>query len=74
MATTKYRINISLPEEVEEALVKLAKRDQMPTATKAKDLLEIALELEEDQVWNDIASHRDKMNAKFLSHSEAFGS
>lgn len=63
-----------MPEEVEEALVKLAKRDQMPTATKAKDLLEIALELEEDQLWDKIASHRDKKDAKFLSHSEAFGS
>ena len=34
MSTSKTRINISIPEDVNSALVKLAKRDQMPTATK----------------------------------------
>jgi predicted DNA-binding protein len=72
MATTKSRINISLPEEVKEALVKLAKRDQMPAATKAEHLLEIGLELEEDQAWDKIASKRDTQDARFLTHSQAF--
>jgi len=49
MSTTKQRINISLSTEVEEALVSLAERDQMPTATKAEDLMELALEQEEDK-------------------------
>jgi hypothetical protein len=72
MATTKSRINISLPEEVKEALIKLAERDQMPAATKAEHLLEIGLELEEDQAWDKIASQRDTQDAGFLSHSQAF--
>jgi predicted DNA-binding protein len=72
MATTKSRINISLPEEVKEALVELAKRDQMPAATKAEHLLEIGLELEEDQAWDKIASKRDTKDASFLTHSQAF--
>lgn len=72
MATTKKRINISLPHEEELVIIKLAKRDQMPTATKAGELLRLAIEIEEDQVWDSIASKRDTKNAKFISHEEAW--
>ncbi len=72
MSTTKTRINISLPDEVKEALQELAKRDRMPEATKAERLIEIALELEEDLVWNQIAEKRDKKQARFLSHARAW--
>lgn len=72
MATNKSRINISLPDEVKGALVQLAKRDQMPTATKAERLLEVALEIEEDRVWEQIAGRRDTRNARFVPHSKAF--
>ena len=47
MTTTKTRINISIPKDVKRALSLLAKRDQMPEATKATHLLERALEIEE---------------------------
>ncbi len=72
MSTTKPRINISLPDEVQKAIVQLAKRDQMPAATKAKHLLEIGLELEEDQAWNQIASIRDDQKSRFITHDKAF--
>lgn len=72
MATAKSRINISLPDDTRRALDRLAERDQMPTATKAADLLEIALELEEDQVWDQIARQRDKKQARFINHEDAF--
>jgi hypothetical protein len=72
MATAKSRINISVADEVKQALAQLAKRDQMPAATKAEHLLEIGLELEEDQAWDRIAAQRDKDNARFLPHSQAF--
>lgn len=72
MATTKSRLNISLPPEIKKALTKLAERDQMPAATKAEHLLEIALELEEDQVWDQIASERDTKDARFYTHAEVF--
>ncbi len=48
MATTKNRINISLSPSVDRILSWLSRRDNMPRATKAADLLRIALELEED--------------------------
>lgn len=74
MPTTKPRINVSLPDEIREALTKLARRDNIPEATKAARLLEIALELEEDVVWDEIASKRDRKNARLILHKNAWTS
>lgn len=73
MPTTKERINISVSDEVNAALKKLAQRDQVPTATKAERLLEMALEIEEDEVWNKIANQREKTkNGRYFSHKQAW--
>jgi len=72
MSTAKSRINISLPDDVKKALEGLAKRDQVPTATKAERLLELALELEEDAVLEAIAKERDTKNAKYIPHDKAW--
>jgi len=60
MATTKQRINISVSKSTAETLAYLAKRDQKPVATKAGDLLEFALEIEEDSMLSKIADERLK--------------
>tara|TARA_B100001971_G_C18083386_1_gene479531 strand:- start:287 stop:508 length:222 start_codon:yes stop_codon:yes gene_type:complete len=72
MPTTKKRINISVSKAVERALEQVAKRDQVPQATKAAHLLQLALELEEDQVWNQIAQERDTKDAHFVPHAKAW--
>jgi len=72
MATIKKRIILSVSRPVEQALELLAKRDQVPQATKAAHLLETALEIEEDQVWNQMAQERDTKNARFVSHKKAW--
>ena len=72
MSTTKSRINISLPDDVRDALSKLARRDQMPEATKAARLLETALEIEEDLYWEAIAQQRDTQKVRYLPHDEAW--
>ena len=72
MSTTKKRINISIPQDVEKMLGKLAKRDNMPQATVAAGLLRLALELEEDQVWGALAEKRDTKGARFVSHEKAW--
>ena len=72
MATTKKRVNVSLSKSLEDALRKLAKRDQVPQATKAAELIRLAIELEEDQVWDEIVSKRDTKKAKFISHEEVW--
>lgn len=72
MPTTKIRINISLSDPVHDALAKLARRDRIPQATKAARLLEMALELEEDQVWNMMAKRRDTKSARYFSHAKTW--
>jgi len=72
MPTTKARINISLPDVVRDALFKLARRDRVPAATKAARLLETALEIEEDQIWDAITRGRDTKKARYLSHHKAW--
>ena len=72
MSTTKKRINLSIGGDVEKMLGMLAKRDRVPQATKATELLRIALEIEEDQVWATIAGKRDIKGAHFISHEKAW--
>ena len=72
MPTTKKRIIITISKPVERALELLAKRDQVPQATKAGNLLETALELEEDRIWDQVAAMRDTKNARFVSHKRAW--
>ena len=72
MSTTKKRINISMESDLEEMLSRIAKRDCVPQATKATELLRIALEIEEDQIWAQVAQKRDKKDARFVSHKKAW--
>ena len=72
MATTKKRINISLSSALEDALAKIAKRDKVPQATKATELIMLALELEEDQVWDALAKARDTKKTRLVSHEDAW--
>jgi len=72
MSTIKKRLNISLSPALEEAVARLAVRDNTPQATKITELLQEAIELEEDQVWDSIASLRDTRSAKFVPHKNAW--
>ncbi|OHA20621.1 MAG: hypothetical protein A2836_01255 [Candidatus Taylorbacteria bacterium RIFCSPHIGHO2_01_FULL_45_63] len=73
MVTTKNRLNISLPRDVDNALSELSRRDKMPRATKAADLLRTALELEEDVQLGVIASERAHTNRSlFVSHEKVW--
>jgi hypothetical protein len=72
MPTMKKRMNISLPKDVNAAIGKLALRDDLPPATKAIDLIKIALEIEEDQIWDSLASSRDKKSATFIMHDQVW--
>ena len=72
MATSKKRINVSLSKVSERTLSYLAKRDEMPEATKAAQLIDLALEIEEDSAWNAIAQKRDRKGAKFVGHNNAW--
>ncbi len=49
----------------------LAKRDDVPQATKAGHLLAQAIEMEEDAVWDAIAMERAK-TPRFVSHEKVW--
>ncbi len=70
MPTTKKRINISVSKELDEALGRLAKRDQEPVATKVVKLLEEALELDEDRYLSAIADERLKKPVRWVKDSD----
>jgi hypothetical protein len=72
MATTKKRINISLGKETETALKQIAERDKVPVATKAEEMVRLALELEEDIVLGALAKKRDTKNAHYLASDEVW--
>jgi len=72
MPTTKTRLNITLSPVVEAVIKQLAKRDKISRAGKVTELLQIALEIEEDRVWDELAFKRDSGRTKFISHEKAW--
>ncbi len=72
MATTKRRLNITLAPDVEKMITRIAKRDRMPEATKVVQLVEQALEIEEDTIWEQIAEERFKSAKKWLTHDQVW--
>ena len=67
MATTsKHRIQISVSPAMQQALKHLAKRDRVPAATKAADLLELALDIEEDRYFSTLADKRLKGKIRWV--------
>ena len=73
MPTTKTRINISAPQPVLRALRNLAKRDDVPLATKTLELLKQALSIEEDYAFGLLALLRERETGKWISHKKAWG-
>ncbi len=72
MATTKKRVNITLSPEMEQAIGELARREKVPQATKISELLRLALEIEEDELLDRIASEREAESNEFVPHDEAW--
>ena len=70
MATTKDRINISVSRSTKKTLEALAKRDEMPVASKVADLVLQMLELEEDRVLSAIADERLKGRVRWIKDSD----
>ncbi|MFH1759272.1 MAG: hypothetical protein ABH822_01775 [Patescibacteria group bacterium] len=70
---TKKRINISVSDDINQVLSKLAHRDKVPVATKTLELLKEAIQIEEDEVWEELAEARDQKNVNYLSHKQVWG-
>jgi hypothetical protein len=72
MPTTKHRINITTTPASLIALRRAAQRDRMPIASKAAELIELALELEEDIALGALADLRMRKRKRFISHETAW--
>ena len=74
MSTSKKRLNISLSPEMEKIIKQSAKRDSVPEATKAAELLKIALDFEEDMAFGMLLHDRDDNTSeeKYISHRNAW--
>ena len=73
MPTIKRRINITADQDVEKSLLAAAKRDRIPVAAKASELLRLALELEEDLALGVLAEERlSNKKIKWVSHKEVW--
>ncbi len=62
----KKRINVSLPDSTVLYLQHIALRDQVPPATKAAELIEKALEMEEDAYLSAIGDARASEDVAYL--------
>lgn len=70
--TIKRRLNITLTPEIDNALSLLASRDNVPQATKAAELLSVAIDLQEDVLLGKIADTRNTNAATYISHEKAW--
>jgi hypothetical protein len=72
MPTTKQRISISPDARVLSALQVLSKRRRKALASVSLDLIERALELEEDLHFSRIADERLEQDEKRVPHERAW--
>ena len=72
MPTKKKRLNVTLPKQVAIYLQKIAVRDEVSESQKALELIQKALEIEEDEYFSALAESRDTPDATFISHKEAW--
>ena len=63
---------MSTPLPVLTSLKRLARRDDVPVATKALELVTRALEMEEDFAIGEIAKRREMVTKKWIEHREAW--
>ncbi len=60
ISSTKKRLNISLSNDDKSFLEKISKKEKKPVATKARELLEMAIEIHEDYQIEKLIEDREK--------------
>lgn len=68
----KKRIYISISSEIEDALEHISEKHNTPIASAASVLLQKAIEIEEDEIWEAVISERKSKNKKFYSDAQAW--
>ncbi|MBU1046314.1 hypothetical protein KKH36_00865 [Patescibacteria group bacterium] len=60
ISPTKQRLNITLSKDDKTFLEMISKKEQKPVATKARELLEMAIEIHEDYQIEKLINDREK--------------
>jgi len=73
MPTNKPRINVTLTEEQNSILMQLAKKEGKSASATAADLIEQALDLQEDKYWSDLTNKQiENDNGVRYTHEEVW--
>ncbi|MFH0770523.1 MAG: hypothetical protein V1926_04050 [Candidatus Peregrinibacteria bacterium] len=70
MPTKKRRINVTLKKDVALFLKNIALRDDVPEATKAAQMIEMAMSIEEDAYFSKRAEKIDTLTRRWISHEQ----
>lgn len=73
MPTAKKRINLSVDDDVYDALERLAAARNQPVAGVSLSLIEQALEYQEDIYFSRVADERLRTRQKRIPHAAAWG-
>jgi metal-responsive CopG/Arc/MetJ family transcriptional regulator len=74
MPTKSPRINVVLEKPLYQTIERLASREGISLSLKVRDLVRVALEIEEDIALTDLAEARERAlpKAKSLRHDEVW--
>lgn len=72
MPTLKKRINITVDKSLFIVLSKLSKREQSSLSSLSLRLIKLAMELEEDKYFSEIADDRLEKKEKRIPHDKAW--
>ena len=73
MSAAKKRVNLTLSDDLYKTLENLSAKYQKPISTLGLDLIEMALELQEDNYFSKLGEERLKdKSGKKLSHADVW--
>lgn len=74
MPTTKKRVNITPPQKTYFILQKTAEQDGVSLSQKALEMIEFAIEMQEDLYFSQLADQlfEENKDKKWYSHEEAW--
>jgi hypothetical protein len=72
MVTTNPRINITVPPEIVGVLSDKAQRERVSLSRTTLELIQVALERDEDIYYSKLAENIERKNKKWHSHKAAW--
>ncbi len=70
MATKHSRLNVTLSPGIAHIVKLMAKKHDKSLSAVASELIENAIEFDEDAYWSMLAEEREKTSKKMINHDE----